>query len=774
MTDRRFIQCDVFTPTPTRGNALAVVIDGEGLDDATMQTFAAWTNLAETTFILHARSDSSPPRIPPRARRRRRLRTPDSLPYPRPAPPLPEERSPNRCYARIARRPPATTGAHPRPEDSKPMKTRAASLLLRPLALTALGALAGAQGENEPTGPGPVQPDIFNPEVQGGDEVEGKAYGGRIIVHLSTMPENMNKVVENSAVVTWMYYAVHESLLHQDWETWEFNPRLAKSYETEDMLVLKSGAVAKYGDAVKACAEGDEKNIVFGKVEETDDGYVVRPVSKGARFEGELQVAKADVESLERGTVLTFSLREGVPWHDGHLFDANDLYFTWSCYWNPDVDCDETRSLYGKIVDCEVVDDYTVRYVYKEQFYSALETIAKMPVIARHVYDLTDPDNAQHNAEATPQEVAANVNDHPNNHLFIGLGPYKVTKWDPQYIEAQAFDGHFSKDDPKYGGYLDTIRWRYINDDNTAFQAAINGELDLFVRVKSTDYFGEATETEAFKKNLYKGYLYTGTYGYTSWNLLRPIFKDVNVRKALAHAFDMENYRLTNYKGLAKRVTGPAHRFSPAYNHDVKAPEYDPDLAEELLAEAGWYDRDGDDIIDKDGVPFEFEFLFPSGNEASKTFGIKYQEALANIGVKMNLANLEWATFLDRVLDREFDAINLAWVPDLESDPEQLWHSKWANPEDRTSNHAAFADDEADRLIEALQRELDRDERMKIWNKFHARVAELHPYIFMLNPPRKFALNKRFRGFKTSMISPGYALRQVYLPAGAPGTRATR
>jgi PhzF family phenazine biosynthesis protein len=52
MQHRRFIQCDVFTPTPTRGNALAVVVDGEGVSDEAMQDFAAWTNLAETTFIL--------------------------------------------------------------------------------------------------------------------------------------------------------------------------------------------------------------------------------------------------------------------------------------------------------------------------------------------------------------------------------------------------------------------------------------------------------------------------------------------------------------------------------------------------------------------------------------------------------------------------------------------------------------------------------------------------------------------------------------------------
>ncbi len=49
---RRFIQCDVFSSVPTKGNGLAVVLDGEGLSDTQMQEFAAWTNLAETTFLL--------------------------------------------------------------------------------------------------------------------------------------------------------------------------------------------------------------------------------------------------------------------------------------------------------------------------------------------------------------------------------------------------------------------------------------------------------------------------------------------------------------------------------------------------------------------------------------------------------------------------------------------------------------------------------------------------------------------------------------------------
>ncbi|HED64953.1 MAG TPA: hypothetical protein ENJ09_05285, partial [Planctomycetes bacterium] len=373
----------------------------------------------------------------------------------------------------------------------------------------------------------------------------------------------------------------------------------------------------------------------------------------------------------------------------------------------------------------------------------------------------------------TEEEWAKNVNENPHNNEYIGNGPYRITTWSTQYVEAERYDDYWDKDNPKYGGYLDTIRWRYINDDNAAFQAAINGELDLFMRLKSEDYFGEATETPEFKKRLYKGYLYTGTYGYTAWNLKRPYFKDNAVREALAHAFDMKNYVKTQYHGLARVVTGPPNRCSLAYDKTVPYPEYDPDLSEELLAEAGWYDRDGDGIIDKDGIPFEFEFLYPTGNEASKTFGLKYQEAVADLGIKVNLANLEWATYLDRVLARDFDAINMAWVPGIESDPEQIWHSKWAKEGLKSSNFISYADPETDRLIEAIQRELDHDKRMDLWHQFHRRVASLHPYFFMSNVPRKFTMARRFRGFKTSVISPGYSLRQVYLPAGTPGTRAT-
>ena len=63
MKSRRFIQCDVFSPIPTQGNALAVVVDGQGLSEERMRRFAAWTNLAETTFLLPPNDPSADYRV---------------------------------------------------------------------------------------------------------------------------------------------------------------------------------------------------------------------------------------------------------------------------------------------------------------------------------------------------------------------------------------------------------------------------------------------------------------------------------------------------------------------------------------------------------------------------------------------------------------------------------------------------------------------------------------------------------------------------------------
>ncbi len=678
-------------------------------------------------------------------------------------------------------------------------------LLLLSVSLLGLATVASAgAGDDEVVGPGPVPVDVFHPDRE--REVTPR-YGGRVIVHLSAMPENICRPIENSAVTRRMLYELHEDLIKQDWEWHDYRPRAARSYTMEDLVVLReevreiyqatSGLIDARIKREGELEEGQEQHRLvrafYGKVEEGEESYLVTPVSKGNPLPAPLEVPASAVASVERGMVFTFELRDDILWHPsliferehpaaferlkGHKLDARDVLFSWQISSNPNVDCDETRFQYQKVTAGEIVDEHTVRFFYEAQYAFATGVFESLTLLPTHVYDLSDPDNPEHREHFTAEEQGQFINENPHNRLWVGIGPYRVTQWTQQYVQAERFTDDAGKSlyfDRDNAGYVDTIRWRYIDDDETSMNALLNGELDFFERIKSTDYFGQRTQDPEFLKNYYKGYKYLGTYGYTGWNLYRPQLKDVAVRRAIAMAFDFDSYLQSLYRGLARQVTGPFPYSSEAYNHSVEPLPYDVDAAIDLLEEAEWYDRNGNGIRDKDGVELEIDFMMPSGNRASKSLGEKLQESLSELEIKVDIVQLEWATLLDRVKAREFDAINLAWVPSLESDPEQLWHSKWGEYEVRSSNHSGVMDPKIDAFIARGQRELDRKQRMAIWREMHRYVYDLQPYLFGFNVPHKFGMTQRIRGFQSVAIDPGYVIRRWYFwNPEEPGTRTT-
>jgi peptide/nickel transport system substrate-binding protein len=675
-----------------------------------------------------------------------------------------------------------------------------------PVGIEAETADPKAVSDDEVAGPGAAKVDEFHPE---GAVPAAPLYGGRVIVHLASMPENINYAVENSAVTRRMLYEVHESLLVQDWEFHDYRERLAEQYWVEDLVILKPEHAAAYGNAVEDVQvrnydAGEDDPVlraakaIYGTVEESELGFKVTPFSPGSALEQGVEVAADHVELVEAGAVMTFRVKEGVRWHpsvplakeleddavalgkiEGQTLDARDMLFSWSIYFNPKVDCDEKRFLFEKIPHAEIVDDRTVRFFYQEQYFKALDTVGtSLTMLPSHIYDLSDPDNPDFDSNASESKRAEHINDNVHNKWWVGLGPYRVTTYDQSYIEASRFTDDAGKPlyfDLENSGYIDTIRWRLIDDDAAAMVALLAGELDYFERVKSADYFGPATEDEQFTSQFYKGYKYLGTYGYTGWNMYKPQLADLEVRKAIAHAFDFAEYRRTNYKDLCNQVTGPMPFNSAAYNHEVEPLAYDVDAALDLLDEAGWYDSNGDGVVDKDGVELVIKFMMPSGNDASTNFGLKLQESLAGIGIKIEIVAKEWATFLEDFKSRKFDSANLAWVPPLESDPEQLWHSKHGGFDVRGSNNSGVMDPYIDELILKGQRELDHDKRMAIWKEMHRYIYnEIQPYMFMYNVPTKFAMSKRLRGFQALAIDPGYVIRRwYYIDPAEKGTRTS-
>ena len=127
-------------------------------------------------------------------------------------------------------------------------------------------------------------------------------------------------------------------------------------------------------------------------------------------------------------------------------------------------------------------------------------------------------------------------------------------------------------------------------------------------------------------------------------------------------------------------------------------------------------------------------------------------------------AHLEWASFIDKVKNKDFDAVTLSWAQSLESDPYQLWHSSGASPEARGSNHCSFADPLADQLIDIIRLTLDEKKRIRAEWSLERILDSQQPYMFLFAPKDHGVYHKRFQGVKWYKLRPGFDLTEWYVP----------
>lgn len=447
-------------------------------------------------------------------------------------------------------------------------------------------------------------------------------------------------------------------------------------------------------------------------------------------------------EVSEDHLVYTFHIRQGITFSDGVPLTAHDVAFTFGAILNPKNDTADIRSYFTKVTSAEATDDYTFVITCNEPYFLHLSTFADIWVLPKHIFETED------------------LNTHPANRKPVGSGPYEFEEWKTgSHITLTKRASHWSNKLP----YIDKIRFTIIDDRNAAFLALQRGDIDE-IRVTS-EQWATKTSTESFEANFHKKTFYSpvdgyvGTFGWIGWNSRRPYFSDKRVRRAMTMLLDRETILEKLMYGLGRVVTGYDFPDSPEYNPNVKAWPYDPEAAWKLLDEAGWKDTDNDGIRDKDGVPFKFEWIYGSGNPVYERMSTVYKEQLDKAGIQVTLRPLEWATFLESVVGRNFDACMMAWVSPPESDPYQIWHTSQA---EKGSNYVGFGNAESDKLIEDARLEFDRDKRVKLYHRFHEILHEEQPYTFLYNSKRKSVVSKRFRNVKA--YPQGYDFHEWWVP----------
>ncbi|MDO8519415.1 MAG: ABC transporter substrate-binding protein, partial [Deltaproteobacteria bacterium] len=179
----------------------------------------------------------------------------------------------------------------------------------------------------------------------------------------------------------------------------------------------------------------------------------------------------------------------------------------------------------------------------------------------------------------------------------------------------------------------------------------------------------------------------------------------------------------------------------------LKTIPYDPALAQDLLAAAGWKDTNRDGVLDKDGKPFDFVFLYPASSKFSERVAPILKEDLEKIGIIMRIEKMEWAAFIGKIEKKEFDATALGWSTGFEDDPYQVWHSSQSKI-DRGSNFVSFENVEADRVMEAARTEFDKNRRNALYAKLQKIIQEEQPYTFLFCSSSLVAVSKRFKNVK--------------------------
>ena len=465
----------------------------------------------------------------------------------------------------------------------------------------------------------------------------------------------------------------------------------------------------------------------------------------------------------------TFKIRRDAYFQDGRPLTGEDVLFSIKAIKCPLVNAPFIRVYYASVVDAELLDNITIRFITKEPYFLNENVLGGIDVLPRHYYD---PENLLKNV--TVRELNREVSRLPDNvkrfadnfnKIYnrnpLGSGPYKFQSWktgqDVMLERDQNYWGTGKKgiDQP----YLDIHRYRVINNLDAALVRLKSGGLDE-MSLQPLQHLRQ-TGSKKFQNDYQKLLYFSPGYTYIGWNNAHLIFQDERVRKAMTHFVDRKQMVKTILFGLGKVVDSPIYFFRPEYDKAIKSRPYDPKKGLDLLKEAGWKDTDEDGVLDKtiDGkkVPFRFEIKFNSGNEIRKSVALTLQDELKKYGIIATVRQLDWTIFLDDVRNHKFEAMILGWAMSVnEPDAFQVWHSSQA--ENKGSNMISYRNARVDKILEDYRREFDPKRRIELYREFQQILNGEQPYTFLFMRKAISAVHQRFRGVE---ILPSGGLRPL-------------
>lgn len=430
-------------------------------------------------------------------------------------------------------------------------------------------------------------------------------------------------------------------------------------------------------------------------------------------------------EISEDRTTYTFHLVDAdVRWHDGEPFTVEDIEFTVMEILKPSytgvlqqrfadlvgadkVIAGEATSLEG----FKIIDAKTVQFKLNKP---------NAPFLATAIFDLKFlPQHLLEGKEIT--------DDLPYNQSPTGTGPYKLKEWDKGNHMVLEWN-------PDYWGEKPCARTitSLVIPDMQAIAAALEaGDIHTTLMAPPTEVPRLAkVEGLTFYKQ-------PPIAAETLWfNLDHPILQDSRVRQAIAQAIDVRGFT----EGVLQGATDPANAHitsaSWAWNPDAKLPEYNPEAAKALLAEAGY------------AGGFRIKLACNQGNFFREHFVEFAQAELAKLGIEVEVEKIEWTTFYGNALQRNFEMMIMNG-PIAVADPGATYdyfHTGGPN------NYSNYSNPEVDRLLEQARVMPDLESRKPLYYQITALVNQDLPSLPVFWRPNPMLAQARFKNVVPSAL----------------------
>ncbi|WP_250230004.1 ABC transporter substrate-binding protein [Anaeropeptidivorans aminofermentans] len=462
----------------------------------------------------------------------------------------------------------------------------------------------------------------------------------------------------------------------------------------KDTLVIATGAEPKSLDAHGA-NDGDStrfKHLIYDTLLRQDENQAVIP---------------GLVESWEivDETSINLKLREGVKFHNGNDFNADDVMYTLKRAFDS-----EFGNWMVWAIDFEnskAVDVYNIELKLTEPCGAQLTQLAFLYVVDKE----------------TVEEMGADAfAENP-----VGTGPFMFKEWyRGDRVEYTTYKDYWGTV-PSF----DNLTMRIISESSSRTIEIESGGVDVSLQVAASDI-------SLLEDNDDVKLLRTAGFGnnFIGFNCAAEPFNNVKVRQAFSYAVDKYSIVEAVYSGMGSVADGPISPAIWGYNPNLKQYEQDSEKAKALLAEAGY----------PDGIKVT---LTTSDKAVHVDIAEMLQNQLSKAGIEVEVITLENATYLDRIINGEIQMYVLGWTTNT-GDADYGLYETFHTGMPSWSNTARYENTEVDELLEIGRKNPDQAARQEAYNKAQEIIVEEAPWIFLYNSEEVAAVRSNIDG----LVSP--------------------